>query len=449
MNTEQRLLRKRIWLRPWFKVFLVLVLVVALFVFFRLRQKYELDKKLDEIRAAGYPATCEELDKWYSIPPNAENAADTILDAIAAFKKWPQQDMEDLPFIGTRHPPGRTETMTEPIKEIISEYLADKAKALELLHKASQIRHCRFPVDYTAGFNTKMNHLNGLRKSFRLLILEASFYVQNNRPDAAIDSIDTAMRLSRCLDKEPLTISQLVRIACQADILEALEYIINQIEFSDQQLNGLSHALEDAKNPDAMRYGFAGEIPNGMDFITKPTNQKLQLLGGPPSPLIYLYTAIGMNNQDAFIYLDIMVKYREAYKLPPIERLKVTKAVADEAGEISKIHFLARVMTPAIARLAVIDCRNLVRIDAASVALAVERYRRLADGKLPESLNDLVPKFLESVPIDLFDGKQLKYKKLDPGFVIYSVGEDEQDDGGKERQSGTTKPWDITFIIER
>jgi hypothetical protein len=87
-------------------------------------------------------------------------------------------------------------------------------------------------------------------------------------------------------------------------------------------------------------------------------------------------------------------------------------------------------------------------LDAARVGLTVERYR-LADGKLPESLNDLVPKFLESVPIDPFDGKPLKYKKLDPGFVIYSIGEDQQDDGGKERGPKREKPWDVTFIVER
>ncbi len=448
MNTEQRLLRKRIWSRSWFIVLSVLVLIVVLFVFFRLNQKSALDKKLDEIRAAGYPATCEELDKWYSIPPGQKNAADPILDAIAAFQKWPQQDMEDLPFIGTGYPPSRTETMTEPIKEIIAEYLADNAKSLELLHKASRIKHCRFPVDYTAGFNTSINYLSDLRQSFRLLSLEASFHAQNNKPDAVIDSIDAALGLARCLEKEPLIISHLTRNASIADTLKVLENAINQIEFSDQQLNALLHAIEDTKNPDAMLYGFAGEIPQTMDFFTKLTNQKLQLLGYSPSPLIYLYTAIGMTNQDAFIYLDIMTKYIEAYKLPPIERLEVVKSIDTEIREIPKIRYLAKAMTPAVARVTEIDCRSVARLDAAFAAIAVERYR-LVNARLPESLNDLIPEFLESVPIDPFDGKPLKYKKLDPGFVIYGVGEDLSDDGGKERGPKREKPWDVTFIIER
>ncbi len=450
MNIEQRLLRKRIWSRPWFKVVFVLVLIVSLFLFLRLRQKYVLNKKLNEIRAAGYPATCEELDQWYSIPPNAENAADTILDAIAALQQWPQQDKEDLPLIGNADNPKRAETMTEPLKEIIAEYLADNEKALELLHKAAQIEHSRYPVDFTEGLDVLLPYLSELRQSAQLLALEAYLHAQNNQPDFAIDSIKAGFGVARSFEKEPTLISQLVRIACQALAVESLEHAVNRIEFSDEKLKRLSQILKYAQAPDGMLYGFVGERCLGFDIFAQPTEKKLQFIEGylSYSPLIFLSTVIGIIDQDAGIYLDIMTRYIEAFKLPPIERLKVTKAVEDEAQEISKIHFLTRAIIPAIAHVVVLDCRIMARLDAAHVALAVERYR-MANGKLPDSFDDLVPKFLEVVPKDPFDGKPLKYKKLDPGFVIYSVGDDLSDDGGKERGPKREKPWDITFIIER
>jgi len=74
-------------------------------------------------------------------------------------------------------------------------------------------------------------------------------------------------------------------------------------------------------------------------------------------------------------------------------------------------------------------------------SLAVERYR-LANDALPDSLSTLVPKFLDAVPIDPFDGQPLRYKKLAKGCVVYSVGEDGKDDGGDEKK-------DITFTVER
>jgi hypothetical protein len=62
--------------------------------------------------------------------------------------------------------------------------------------------------------------------------------------------------------------------------------------------------------------------------------------------------------------------------------------------------------------------------------LALERHR-LRHGKLPDSLQALVPEFLSAVPLDGMDGKPLRYRlKPDGTFVLYSVGENGIDDGG-------------------
>jgi hypothetical protein len=65
------------------------------------------------------------------------------------------------------------------------------------------------------------------------------------------------------------------------------------------------------------------------------------------------------------------------------------------------------------------------------VGLAAKRFQ-LAHDKLPANLNELVPEFLDAVPADPFDGKPLRYKQTATGAVIYSVGSDGIDDGGRE-----------------
>ena len=71
----------------------------------------------------------------------------------------------------------------------------------------------------------------------------------------------------------------------------------------------------------------------------------------------------------------------------------------------------------------------------------------------PDSLNDLVPDYIESVPLEPFDGQQIHYKKLEKGFVVCSISEDQIDDGGKEKPKGNNQKdnstYDITFIIEK
>ena len=70
-------------------------------------------------------------------------------------------------------------------------------------------------------------------------------------------------------------------------------------------------------------------------------------------------------------------------------------------------------------------------VDLARVACALERYR-LANGQFPETLEALAPKFIEKLPHDVINGQPLKYRRTDDGqFVLYSVGWNETDDGGK------------------
>jgi hypothetical protein len=87
------------------------------------------------------------------------------------------------------------------------------------------------------------------------------------------------------------------------------------------------------------------------------------------------------------------------------------------------------------------------------VGLGIERYR-LANGKLPENLAELVPAYLDTVSKDPFDGQELRYKRLEKGYVVYSIGRDLSDDGGTEllppsKRTGGKESWDVTFIVER
>ncbi len=64
------------------------------------------------------------------------------------------------------------------------------------------------------------------------------------------------------------------------------------------------------------------------------------------------------------------------------------------------------------------------------LAFALAAYH--ADqGKYPASLADLSPKYLKQVPDDLFSGKPLIYTPADGGFLLYSVGVNGADDGGR------------------
>lgn len=64
------------------------------------------------------------------------------------------------------------------------------------------------------------------------------------------------------------------------------------------------------------------------------------------------------------------------------------------------------------------------------LAFALAAYRA-DNGKYPVKLEELVPKYLKSVPNDLFSGQPMIYRLTDNGYLLYSVGQNGKDDGGR------------------
>jgi hypothetical protein len=71
------------------------------------------------------------------------------------------------------------------------------------------------------------------------------------------------------------------------------------------------------------------------------------------------------------------------------------------------------------------------KADEAQIVCALERYR-LAHGKYPGILNELVPQFVSKLPHDIIGGQPLIYRLIPDGrFLLYSIGWNETDDGGQ------------------
>lgn len=68
---------------------------------------------------------------------------------------------------------------------------------------------------------------------------------------------------------------------------------------------------------------------------------------------------------------------------------------------------------------------------AAQAAIAIERFRRAHDERLPATLEVLVPQFVDAVPLDPFTEQPVRYRQRGSGYVVYSVGPDLKDDGGR------------------
>jgi hypothetical protein len=65
-----------------------------------------------------------------------------------------------------------------------------------------------------------------------------------------------------------------------------------------------------------------------------------------------------------------------------------------------------------------------------------------------EKVRTVVPSFLLAVPIDPFTGRELILKKLGDGVVIYSIGSDHTDNGGRFERRGRDDPgYDLGYRL--
>ena len=147
--------------------------------------------------------------------------------------------------------------------------------------------------------------------------------------------------------------------------------------------------------------------------------------------------------------LKLYGQFADAMKLPGQQRLLQFCNICDELEDLSDFYLLTKILVPALGRILEIDVRTTAQVDCAIVALGIERYR-LAKGSLPKELAELAPRYIDKVPIDPFDGKPVRYKLTEPGYIVYSVGADGTDEGGLEKgqRKDRSDPYDWPVSVE-
>lgn len=70
------------------------------------------------------------------------------------------------------------------------------------------------------------------------------------------------------------------------------------------------------------------------------------------------------------------------------------------------------------------------RTEAATTMFALGEYHR-QNNQYPDRLDQLVPEFLPRLPIDYADRKTLRYRRTGDAYILYSVGVNGVDDGGR------------------
>ena len=77
---------------------------------------------------------------------------------------------------------------------------------------------------------------------------------------------------------------------------------------------------------------------------------------------------------------------------------------------------------------------SMSKMDASVTTLALAEYFRKQQ-QFPDTLGELVPDYLPRLPMDYADRQTLRYRRTGNGYVLYSIGPDGVDNGGRFEQS--------------
>ena len=398
-----------------------------------------LTAKLEAIRQAGQPVTLVELNAWYPEPLVGENAAPLYADAFAALSVT---DAKSPSFLTKNQP------------------------ALALLHKAAGKSQCRYPIDLREGVSLPLPHLAKIKTCAQLLSKETMANAAKGRADLAAQDVMDGLRLAGSLEQEPVQISQLVRISSDALTQSGLEGALGLKAFPEEQLVRLQAALaqeEGTIRPSLIR-AFAAERCTVISLFQMPLPEyeKVFAIAGTNCPLgppaeFERYRQGAACQADFNLCLDCLSNWLAVAAAPFPACLEAAGqltpgAEAQVSDAKAKGYRVCAMMLPALntALEKAADCVGQLR--AAQAALAIERYRLGTGSALPDSLAQLVPKYLAAVPEDPYDGKPLRYKKLSPkGYVVYSIGRNRLDDGGvpKPAAGQADGAYDLTFAVRR
>jgi len=415
------------------------VLLVGAIVLYIVIHRGDIERRLAALRAAGYPTTFAELAEYTKLPEGAENAAELYTRAFAAFVA--PVDEVNVPLLGQAQWPDRGATLLEPMAKAVSECLASNQQCLLRLREAAALADCRYGWDFWPGIPEA--HVQTMRRCGQLLSLGAVHHMQRGDTDAATVCIKEGLRLSDSMRREPALIGYLIRIALINTALGGLERSLSLGAFTDSQLNEIDAAL--------VRTG--GTLDFTMVLATErcfmiETCRDPSLLG-PAGQTAPVRLPPGMRGTWMTDILDLMEDHIAASRLPPRERLKRFRQADDRVQQLSVLHVMIKMMAPGMSRVAEHDVRVRARLDLARTALALERYR-LAAGRAPVQLPELVPQYLERVPLDPFDEQPIRYRRTDPGYLLYSVDADGQDHGGRERDdTRKDESYDLCFTVPR
>jgi len=419
--------------KVFIRFFLVLLIVIAAALVLRAVLNYtegrRLERTLADLKARGVPLSVADLT---SPCPDESNAARLwkAAEELLAFDKNDAQviNLANQAFM-------RGTALAADQVGAVSRLIEKNRRATELVIEAAGKPCFQYGDPKVNAVVIDMPKAVEMLRASRLIVFDALFSAERGDVEGALKRLGAGFRFASKITGEGPLIAGLVAIAEQKLFVFGL---VRVAEGRAVETDLLLRALQDFepgtwKNllfeslrgervffVDAGRLMFRGG-PGGEEALVGKIGLGEKLLLWLGRPLIKRDLIRGVLK-----YEDVEAQARR----PFYETKGFLEEYEREITTLPWTAVLSRIAMPNIGAAFLKQAALEALALAARTGLACKIYRN-QNGRYPADLAALVPGILPEVPVDPFTGKPLVYRLEGEGFIVYSLGSNEKDDGGR------------------
>lgn len=412
----------------------LLLLGVLIFAFKMAGAGQQVQDELKAIAAKGEPVDVAQLG---GTPiPASQNGASDYASAFAILYA-PGADVYKRKY-GSMIDPAPKPLSESQWKEV-DQAVRHFEPVVPIVEQAMSKPACKFPVNWSSGAGALFPHLSRLRELSRYLSARAIVAAHNGDADECAKATRMSFGISDSVRDEPMLISMLVRVAMIRIGTSALRDSMNHVAFNELQAKQIDSTIAKIDLASHFKCAMIGERAMGLwcfDQVRSGGYGTLMFSSGSASAAgnnVVMKTFI---NQDELYYLRMM---RSEIKNASLTCGEVKMKHISLSFNPPRYAVITTIIFPVYERAREARDTATANISCARVCSGLQAYKSRF-GSYPATLNELRSKLKWQLPKDPFSVKDLVYKRQNKGFLLYSLGPNMRDDGGRVDPTNTYAP---------
>jgi hypothetical protein len=466
--------RRRLWLILTLLIAAPFAVMATWYAYRVYTANRDLEKALAETDQLDPRWRLEDVEADRAAVPDERNSGLIVINAKQLMpERWPvwehpisqasKEEPGDASAAARREAIERSFSELEPQQQLCEELIVALYGELERVapafaeaRKLADLPEGRHAIVYKDDcIFTLVPHSDAVQRIRNLLPFDAMLRAQEGDVDGALESCRAIINLGRSFGDEPCCTCQLMRMSLRATTVDRAQRALAQGQPTDRALRELQKLLETEEQVPLFLITTRGERGGWDRFMescqsgrTKPSDLSgfsgLSFSGPTLAEQLDLHSP-GFIQAQRGALLRYMNRTVEIAKLPTEEQRAAMLELEATAKDQS---VLVQLFVPMLREVNEACLRSQVQLRCASATMAAERYR-LAKGRWPQAWDELITAgLLHGKPIDVYDSKPLRMRRVDDGLVIYSVGPDGIDNGGQVRREPLARlPADIGFRL--